>query len=682
MQAFDFDDAIAMHRSWKMKFHLALDRIRGKDFDTQTIGDEALCGLGQWLSANSSELAGYASASELLATHEEFHRRSELIADAIKNGRIVHLNDQAIVEFGILSEHIEALLVKFKVEVGQSGSLLGNPVRELGRGASASASPEDRTGHLAQDSNDSQRKAQELRAKIRARRGAADRSMSDAEADESRSEAKVPGDNDREGGLEAEMRVRLKEEEQAQASRLAEEQARREEEDAARAKAEERDRLEAEDQARRLAEEKSWREAEEKFKRDEAEARSRQSAKAEAAGNRPGPARQRKWGKSLALGLAFLLLAVLIAIHVISFDGQIPQFEKMLAAQFQHPVEIKALRLSLLPQPHLKLEDVSIGAEGQIRLSRVKALGAPGNLFADRKVFKSFELDSPVVTEEGLAWIAFGKSLAKGMDFGPVRVLNVSLESKNVRLPPFEAVLQPDGEGGWKTIAIESTDKNLGLELTPNGESVQFEFKARSLKIPFSPELLLEDILAKGTADRAGISVMEFKSFTYGGILGGTGRLKWGPGWSLGGELSAKQIDAARLVPGLLSDGRLLGTASYLLQSPEAAKLPGEPRMEGNFSIARGVLAGVDFGRMLQGGAMQGDTRFAELTGSFVHDHGATQFRQMSLTEGAMTASGIADVDAGRNVRGRFTLSLKLPSETVRANLVAGGTTAKVDWRR
>lgn len=121
MQAFDFDDAITMHRSWKMKFHLAIDTIRGQDFDTQAIGDEAQCALGKWLAANAGELQAFASAAELLAIHQEFHRQAAAIADAIRNGRIVRLSDKAIVEFSSLSARIEASLSRLKAELGPAG---------------------------------------------------------------------------------------------------------------------------------------------------------------------------------------------------------------------------------------------------------------------------------------------------------------------------------------------------------------------------------------------------------------------------------------------------------------------------------------------------------------------------------------------------------------------------------
>jgi|GEM_PF-1132011 hypothetical protein len=121
MQAFDFEQAITMHRSWKMKFHLALDRVQGRDFDTQPIGDAAQCSLGRWLAANAGELQAYASARELLTVHEEFHRQAQSIADAIRSGRIVRLSDKFIIEFGVLSGRIEDLLGRLRTDLQQTG---------------------------------------------------------------------------------------------------------------------------------------------------------------------------------------------------------------------------------------------------------------------------------------------------------------------------------------------------------------------------------------------------------------------------------------------------------------------------------------------------------------------------------------------------------------------------------
>lgn len=488
---------------------------------------------------------------------------------------------------------------------------------------------------------------------------------------------------------EAAERARLEAEAQAQllarelAQRDAEVQARRAAEEDARREAE-RERHEAEERARVAAEEQAWREAEAKYRREEQEAAEAARTRAAAKGAKAAKTestKPRNLGLALALGLVALVVAGLVAAHLISYDGQIPLFEKAAAAQFQQPVKIKALRLSLLPKVQLRLEDVSIGAEGQIKLPQIRASGDLGNLFSDKKVFKSIELDSPVVTEAGLGWILFGKATARDVVFGQITATNARLESKSLNLPAFEAKLQSDGQGAWKAIVIESADKNLNLELTSKGESVQIDFKARSFKIPFGSDLTLDELVASGTADRTQLAVTEFKGFVHGGILGGNALLKWGGQWNLAGELNARQIDMARLVPGLM-EGRLAGTGAYAMQAPETVRLFAANRLEGNFVVARGTLMGVDLGRMVQGGAMSGETKFAELAGSFLHDRGVTQLRQVRLTEGAITANGGAEVDVESNVRGRFAVDLRMSAEQRRANLVVAGNLKKVEWRR
>jgi hypothetical protein len=117
MQAFDFDNALTMHRAWKMKFHLALGSVQGRDYDTQPIGDAAHCSLGKWLADNAAALAGSAAAARLLPIHEEFHRQSKAIADEIRQGGILEMTDPAIVAYLALSEKIEDLLVQLKAEL-------------------------------------------------------------------------------------------------------------------------------------------------------------------------------------------------------------------------------------------------------------------------------------------------------------------------------------------------------------------------------------------------------------------------------------------------------------------------------------------------------------------------------------------------------------------------------------
>lgn len=117
MQRFDFDNALTMHRAWKMKFHLALGSVQDRDYDTRPLGDAAQCSLGQWLAANAGELETSAAARELGVVHEDFHRTSQAIADDIRGGRILSMGDPAIAAYLALSERIEDLLARLRDEL-------------------------------------------------------------------------------------------------------------------------------------------------------------------------------------------------------------------------------------------------------------------------------------------------------------------------------------------------------------------------------------------------------------------------------------------------------------------------------------------------------------------------------------------------------------------------------------
>ena len=505
----------------------------------------------------------------------------------------------------------------------------------------------------------------------------------------------------------AEEEARLQAEEDAR--RKAEEDARKKAEEDARKKAEKEARKKAEEeaaeiawkrtqvQARLLAEDQAWQEeqaqammaAAERAAR-EAEEKAKQAAQASAAASaKTAPAKGKiasrtppKRGKLIALALVALLVAGLVALHLISFDGQIPRFQELVGVQLQEPVKISALRIGLVPQPHLRLEGVSIGAEGQIKAPLIKATGEIGNLYRDKKVFKSVEFDSLVVTEEGLGWIMFSKLPTRDLVFDSVDALNTTLESKNISLPAFDAKIAADDEGGWKTMVIQARDKTFRVELTSKGESAQIELAAQTFKVPFGSRLTLEDFAAKGTVKRTGLDLTEFKAFAYGGTLAGTARLRWGATWSLAGELNAKQLDTARIVPELMDGGRVAGDASYAMQAPQAAKLFAAPRLEGSLVIPRGTLLGTDVGSLVQGGEKRGDTKFTDLSAGFLHEAGATQFRQARFGQGGLSASGSVEVDANDTVRGRFAADLKLSTELQRANLTLSGTLKKIEWRR
>ncbi|OHC66570.1 MAG: hypothetical protein A2045_00215 [Rhodocyclales bacterium GWA2_65_20] len=515
-----------------------------------------------------------------------------------------------------------------------------------------------------------------------ARKEAAERARQEAEA-QARREAEEKAEREAAEQARKEAAERARQEAEAQARREAEEQAEREAAEQARKEAAERARQEAEAQARREAEKKAEREAAKQAKKEAKEqarqrreelARRKAAEKAALQAANIVPRKRANWIKPVALGLSSLIILGLALIPVIPFDGQIPQFEKTATEQFQQPVKIKSVRLSLVPQPNWRLNGVVIGGEGQIKAPQVRMVAELATLFSDRKVFKSVELDAPILSDEGLGWLLFGKALGQDFKFGRVSAISASLDSSAIRLPIFDARADIGADGSWQKILIQSVDKNVSLELQPQGEKLRVEFNVESFVMPFGSALTLRGFKAKGVAGRDELAVTEFKGRSHGGFLSGNARLKWAATWSLEGEVEAKQLEMEQLLPGLLESGRLEGKAAYVLRAQDADKLFAAPHLEGNFAVQKGVLLGVDLARLLHSGGSGGKTPFARISGSFVHDGDKTQLRPVHLAAGFLSASGSADADGSDNIRGRFAVELKSPKILARGGLAVSGT--------
>ena len=388
------------------------------------------------------------------------------------------------------------------------------------------------------------------------------------------------------------------------------------------------------------------------------------------------------WGKPVALGLFLLLVLGLVSVNFVSFDGYIPQFEKLVGAHLQQPVKIKLLHLALVPQPHWRLDGVSVGNEGQLEVARVNAVAELGSMFSDKKAFTSIELESPVLSEEGLHGLLFGKPAGQDFKVANVIVKNGKLNSKTIVLPALDAKIAVGEDGVWRQIALETPDHKTSLLLKPDGEGAQIEVETNAFSLPFDPSFILENFNAKGVIRRGELRLSELKGAIYGGYLSGNASLKWGADWNLGGEISVRAMDPARFAPGLFEEGKLEGKAAYTMRAKSYDELFAAPRLEGSFAIEKGTLLGVDLGRLLQGGGVGGKTAFTELTGNFVREAGRTQLRQIHLGAGPVSAGGNADADAGKRISGRFPVEIKSPVAQARANLALSGTLKEPHFSR
>lgn len=494
-------------------------------------------------------------------------------------------------------------------------------------------------------------------------------------------EEKARKEAEQKAKIEAEEKARRETEERAR--REAEERTKQEREEKARRAAEEQAREEAELKASLAAREKARREADERARREtEEEARNdsrenvrgkAEDAAVEKASVSASPARQLKLGKLIAIASFVLVVLGIGLLHVMSFDGRIPQFEKAAAEQFRQPIKIETIHFSLFP-PHWRIEGVTIGNDGQIKAPQMNAAIVIGSLFGGGPEFKSVTLDSPVIRQEALGWLLLGKPQGQGVKLGRVRASNVLLESPSIDLPRFNADAVVAADGRWQKVVLDFPDSNVYVELQPRGERVGFDLRASTFLPPFGGTFLFEDFSAKGTFDANGMEVDEYQGRNFGGGFSGQASLKWTVGWSIEGTVIAKQVDAKKLVPDLFGSGRVDGKARFAMQSANAKSLFAIPHLDGNFVIGEGALAGVDLTHLIQRSGDSGKTGFLELSGSFVRDGTIAKLQQIRLDAGILSVSGTAEVDGSENIRGRFATLYKFDNQQSRGSLVLSGT--------
>jgi hypothetical protein len=144
-----------------------------------------------------------------------------------------------------------------------------------------------------------------------------------------------------------------------------------------------------------------------------------------------------------------------------------------------------------------------------------------------------------------------------------------------------------------------------------------------------------------------------------------------------------KQIDATKIVPSVLSSGRLEGEGNIVATAPNGEKLFDAPRTEGTFNIGKGQLSNLDLVRMIQTGtSAAGSTSFAEITGQLSSGPERIQLRELRLSAGPLTANGNVELTASDTISGRITAEMNTPAGVRRGNITLTGSVSKLQAGR
>ncbi len=482
----------------------------------------------------------------------------------------------------------------------------------------------------------------------------------------------------------------------------------REREEREREEQEERTRRESEEEARRKEEEKRDEEKEKRIREEEkkraeseaeeaAQVRKAARAKEQAArGKQEAPrdsgaaarSARKVWAKrkpgNFVKQLAVVLLVLLVvSVAVVPFVPLEPgRYEKAAQAWLGEPVEIGTFTLTLLPIPQLKFGKVVIGKKPQIRVATIRATPQIGSMLAGKKALRRLELENVTFPREYLSALLRGKGRGESLGIEHLTAKGLKLDIPELNLPALELDASFSSDGALKSVTLADAERKLSVKLQPQGGKAAIEISSDKFPLPIGADLALGEFTAKGAVTRSELALNEAEARAFGGRLSGSARLRWSDGWSLEGQIAARQMDASRIVP-LIASGTLEGKGVYSMKALLPERLLTNARLEGNITVQKGSIANIDMTRLLQGtGSGGGTTPFSEISGGVSANRNRVLVRQIRMVAGLLNAAGQVEMDAQKNLSGRLQIELRARTVQARATLALAGTLKNPQFRR
>jgi hypothetical protein len=342
-------------------------------------------------------------------------------------------------------------------------------------------------------------------------------------------------------------------------------------------------------------------------------------------------------------------------LHVIPLSNS--AYEQLASEAFGRPVKIGSVHLSILTGVELRLEGVAIG-EG-VRATAVHAVPQIGTLFSDKKAFTRLTIEGLVIPQNEIGTGLFGA--LKGDRLSVARVVAPKAKlAGSLALPDLDLDVAIGADGVVQSIGLKAAEPKVEGRIVPKDGSASVELSTGSMPFPFAPAVALSGFSLKGTATGQELVISAWDAKLFDGTMAGSGRVRWGPRWTVEGDIKVRQLNASVLAPALMSEGRGDARGTFSMSGAMPDKLGAEARLEGVFTVTKGVLGSFSLARALQGTGTQttGRTEFTELTGAGIYNKGGLQLREMKLAAGLLTANGTADIDATGRLSGRVNAEL------------------------
>lgn len=396
--------------------------------------------------------------------------------------------------------------------------------------------------------------------------------------------------------------------------------------------------------------------------------------------------------KRILIALAVLLVITVAVPFFITLNDYIPQLEKELSARIKEPVAIKSIRFTALPLPHVTVDGITVGTTEDIKLGKVRVTPDFFSLLQSTKVIKSVEIDSLALTQKGIDNIlAWAKSDTDKLPQQPPQARVESIHFNNALVSfgkgsfgPFDARVNLDSKGEAENASITMQDGKFKAHIKSDKSEYLIDASAKSWTLQVGPALVFDELIIKGEATHNDANLSEVSAKLYGGTAIGKTTISWRKGLQFNGNLDIKQVEmrniASMLSPGTHVSGRLSAKPVFSASAASTDQLVNALQLETHFNVQNGVIHGVDIQKAatnpIKQGTTGGETRFEQLSGHLVMEHGGYRFTQLKIASGALSAEGNVNLSPKKELSGRIHAQVKAMGTSANVALNVGGTVA------
>ena len=475
-------------------------------------------------------------------------------------------------------------------------------------------------------------------------------------------------------------------------------------------------RIAVERQGREKAEEKARaEEAAEQQQRDAQVARlkelAEQNERAAQEEQLAGPKPKRRGGKKgggalrwLVLGVVALLVLAVILVQVIPLGAVNSRLAKSLAEWLHDDVSVGSLKVALLPRPHVKIENLSLGKAFDAKAATGRLYMDLATLFGDRFVIDTLELTELNIAADALPravkW-ANAEGRGNGIEIDKIVLRSVKVDVTGVSLDVFDAELKLDKAGKIVRASARAKDGKWNLDVSPNtpvtadksaGTAVNdpwaVDFSARGLNMPIGIPIPVSNLSAKGTMFDGGMVFPQVDVKFFEGTGSGNLKVSWNQGVSFNGELGIEKLKVDQLTQVFTRDislsGKLEGRFTASGEATSVGTLLDKPNIQGNFEVREGAIGNVDLVQVMRSpGSVGGQSKFSSLTGQLRVSDGVIHYDKLKFTGGVLLANGNINVALSNSVlSGGVNSEIRSSVAQDRASFSVGGKVSRPALRR